>query len=119
MRRIVWDVSQKEEPWHTERGSTVDKKSLLVGILIGLNIMLVIGLATQDKAIAQETRHNKQPRYQMAADAVNIRVIDQITGEIWYLSWNSNGRGKSGQHTWKRLTDGPPSEYSTRSRTYR
>jgi hypothetical protein len=74
----------------------IDKKSLLVGMILGVCVLLALGAATGRQADIG--------RYQVVACPDNQStcfVIDTTTGQVWRRFGESNGQNYGSPKQWK------------------
>ncbi len=80
----------------------IDKKSLVVGLLVGICLCLLFQFLPQAQA---QVAPRPSPRYQMAANSSNFCVIDSFTGDVFRIAPN---RSSPMHRTWFKLIKGPP-----------
>lgn len=78
----------------------IDKKSLIVGLLLGVLLCLLLQFIPQAQA---QVARQPVPRYQITGGGGSYGVIDSFTGDIYELR-----KMAPRQHVWKLLRKGPP-----------
>ena len=75
---------------------TIDTKSLLIGLLFGVCVLLALGAASG--------KQEDVGRYQVACpDSQSVCfVIDTATGQVWRKIAGSSGRSFASPEEWKR-----------------
>lgn len=77
----------------------IDKKSLIVGVLLGVCLCLLLQFVPQAQA---QVRPALVPRYYIAGDGPGYGVIDSVTGDVYELYHRQK------RWSWRQLGKGPP-----------
>lgn len=73
--------------------TTIDTKSALVGLLVGVGTMLAIGAATSS---------NETGRFQVSAGGAGFAVmVDTKTGQAWSFQPTSTAQWRSDESFWR------------------